>query len=58
MRKLIKRLVDKYIIKILTIYNKGKEKVLFCDNKNYLADKIYFDVEHLIRLIKESREES
>ena len=53
MRKLIKKLVDKYIVKILIIYNQGREKVLFSESKNYLDDKIYFDVQHLIRIIKE-----
>ena len=54
---MFKKLIEKNIIKILTIYNKGKEKVLFSENKNYLDDKIYFDTLHLIRLIKEREEE-
>lgn len=54
MRKLIKKLVDKNIVKILTIYIKDKENVLFQDS-NYLDDKIYFETKHLIKLIKERR---
>ena len=53
MRKLVKKLITKNIIKILTIFNKNNEKVLFSENRNYLDDKIYFDTQHLIRLIKE-----
>ena len=53
--KLIKKIIEKNIIKILTIYNKDKEKVLFSESRNYLDDKIYFDTLHLIRLIKERR---
>lgn len=55
MQKLIKKIIEKNIIKILTIYNKDKEKVLFSESRNYLDDKIYFDTLHLIRLIKERR---
>ena len=55
MQKLIKKIIKKNIIKILTIYNKDKEKVLFSESRNYLDDKIYFDTLHLIRLIKERR---
>ena len=39
--KLIKKIIEKNIIKILTIYNKDKEKVLFSESRNYLDDKIY-----------------
>ena len=53
MRKLIKKFIDKNIVKILIIYNQGREKVLFSESKNYLDDKIYFDVQHLIRLLEE-----
>ena len=58
MRKLIKKLIDKNIVKILIIYNKEKEKVLFNDDRNYLDDKIYFAVKHLIRLIEERGNEN
>ena len=52
MQKLIKKLINKNIIKILTIFIKDKEKCLF-SNVNYLDDKIYFETQHLIRLLKE-----
>ena len=52
MRKLIKKLINKNIIKILTIFIKDKEKCLFTET-NYLDDKIYFETQHLIRLLKE-----
>ena len=58
MQKLIKKIIEKNIIKILTIYNKDKEKVLFSESRNYLDDKIYFDTLHLIRLIKERRDKN
>ena len=58
MQKLIKKIIEKNIIKILTIYNKDKEKVLFSKSRNYLDDKIYFDTLHLIRLIKERRDKN
>ena len=57
MRKMIKRFVDKNIVKILTIYNQGKEKVLFCDNKNYLSDTVYYATVHLIRLLEEMKKD-
>ena len=53
MQKLAKNLITKNIAKILTIFNKDNEKVLFSENRNYLDDKIYFETQHLIRLIKE-----
>lgn len=53
---MFKKLIEKNIIKILTIYNKGKEKVLFSDS-NYLENTIYFETKYLIRLIKEREEE-
>ena len=52
MKKLIKKLINKNIIKILTIFIKDKEKCLFTET-NYLNDKIYFETQHLIRLLKE-----
>lgn len=58
MRNLIKKLIEKNIIKILTIYNKEKEKCLFNNERHYLDHKIYFETEHLIRLIKERTEEN
>ncbi len=56
MQKLIKKIIEKNIIKILTIYNKGREKMLFSEKANYLDDKIYFETEHLIRLIRERKD--
>jgi ubiquitin len=54
LKKIIKKLIEKNIIKILTIYQNGKEKCLF-SNLNYLDNKIYFETKYLIRLIKERR---
>lgn len=57
MRKLIKKLVDKYIVKILIIFNQGREKVLFSENKNYLSDTVYYATVHLIRLLEEMKKD-
>ena len=50
---MIKKLVDKYIVDILQIYLKGKEKHFV----NYTQSRIYFKTKDLIRLIKYSRGE-
>lgn len=52
MRKLLKKLISKNIIKILKIYQKTLEndKLIF---KNYLEQTIYFEIEYIIKLIKE-----
>lgn len=56
MRKLLKKLISKNIIKILKIYQKTLEndKLIF---KNYLEQTIYFEIEYIIKLIKERVEE-
>ena len=54
MRKIFNRIIDKYIIKILNIYRKNLEdKMLIFEN--YLDQTIYFEIQHLIRLINERR---
>ena len=56
MRKLLKKLISKNIIKILKIYQKTLEndKLIF---KDYLEQTIYFEIEYIIKLIKERVEE-
>lgn len=56
MRKLIKNLICKIIIKILKIYQRTLEndKLIF---KNYLDQTIYFEIDYLIKLIIERKEE-
>lgn len=56
MRKSLKKLISKNIIKILKIYQKTLEndKLIF---KNYLEQTIYFEIEYIIKLIKERVEE-
>lgn len=56
MPKLLKKLISKNIIKILKIYQKTLEndKLIF---KNYLEQTIYFEIEYIIKLIKERVEE-
>lgn len=57
MRKIAKKLILKNIIKILRIYQNSldNDKLIF---KNYLDQTIYFEIQHLIRLIKERNEEN
>lgn len=52
MRKIAKKLILNNIIKILRIYQNSldNDKLIF---KNYLDQTIYFEIQHLIRLIKE-----
>ena len=54
MRKILNKIVNKYIIKILNIYKSNLEdkNLIF---ENYLDQTIYFEIQHLIRLIKERR---
>ena len=52
MRKLLKKLISKNIIKILKIYQKDFEKSMFEEKSNYLDDKIFFEIDFLIKLIK------
>lgn len=56
MRKIAKKLILKNIIKILRIYQNSidNDKLFF---KNYLDQTIYFEIQYLIRLIKERNEE-
>lgn len=56
MRKILNKIIDKYIIKILNIYRKNLEdKMLIFEN--YLDQRIYFEIQHLIRLISERKDE-
>lgn len=52
MRKLAKKWINRNIIKILKNYQKNLEndKLIF---KNYLDQTIYFEIDYLIKLIKE-----
>lgn len=52
MKEFIKKLICKNIIKILTIYKNTLENDRL-EFKNYLDEKIYFEIIFLIRLIKE-----
>lgn len=52
MQKLVKNWICKNIIKILTIYKNSLENERL-EFKNYLDEKIYFEIIFLIRLIKE-----
>jgi len=56
MKDFIERFICKNIIKILTIYRDSIEHNGL-DFKNYLDDKIYFEIIFLIRLIKERNDE-
>mgnify|MGYP004629142965 CR=1 FL=1 len=52
MEKLAKKLISKRIVKILKFYQKTLEndKLIF---KSYLEQTIYFEIEYIIKLIKE-----
>lgn len=54
MRKLAQKWICKNIIKILTIYKNSltHKELIF---KNYLEQTIYFELDYLIRLIKERK---
>lgn len=56
MRKSLKKLISKNIIKILKVYQKTLEndKLIFKDD---LEQTIYFEIEYIIKLIKERVEE-
>lgn len=56
MRKILNRIVNKYIIQILNIYKKNLENETLVFEK-YLDQKIYFEIQHLIRLINERKDE-
>ena len=57
MKDIIKRFICKNIIKILIIYRDSIEHSRL-NFKNYLDEKIYFEIIFLIRLIKERNEEN
>lgn len=52
MEKLAKKLISRKIVKILKLYQKTLEndKLIF---KSYLEQTIYFEIEYIIKLIKE-----
>ena len=52
MKEFIKKLICKNIIKILSVYKNSIEQNRL-EFKNYLDEKIYFEIIFLIRLIKE-----
>lgn len=56
MRKIAKKLILNNIIKILRIYQNSIENDRL-NFKNYLDQTIYFEIQYLIRLIKERNEE-
>ena len=56
MRKIAKKLILNNIIKILKIYQNSIENYRL-NFKNYLDQTIYFEIQYLIRLIKERNEE-
>lgn len=55
MQKLAKKWISRRIIKILKYYQKTLEndKLIF---KSYLEQTIYFEIEYIIKLIKERNE--
>lgn len=56
MQKVAKKLISKYIIKILKFFQNTIEHDRF-NFKNYLDQTIYFEIDYLIRLVKEKNEE-
>ena len=57
MKEFIKKLICRNIIKILTIYKNSLDHNRL-EFKNYLDQTVYFEVEELIRYIKERRNEN
>lgn len=57
MKEFIKKLICKNIIKILTIYKNSIDQDGL-EFENYLDQTIYFEIEELIRYIKERRNEN
>lgn len=57
MQKLAKKLICKNIIKILRIYQNTLEnnRLIF---KDYLDQTIYWEIDYLIKLIKEKRSDT
>lgn len=56
MQKVAKKLISKYIIKILKIFQNTIEHDRF-NFKNYLEQTIFFEIDYLIRLVKEKNKE-
>lgn len=56
MKKIIEKLICKNMIKILKIYQNTIEHDRF-NFKNYLDQTIFFEIDYLIRLVKEKKEE-
>lgn len=56
MQKVAKKLISKYIIKILKIFQNTIEHDRF-NFKNYLDQTIFFEIDYLIRLVKEKNKE-
>ncbi len=54
MREIAKKLICKNIVKILRIYQKSLEnnRLIF---KDYIDQTIYFEIDYIIKLIKEKR---
>lgn len=57
MQKLAKKWICKNIVKILKIYQNSIEHNRY-NFKNYLERTIYFEIDHLIRIIKERESEN
>lgn len=57
MKRIIEKLLCRNIIKILKIYQSSIENNRY-EFKNYLDRTIYFEIDHLTRLIKERGEET
>ena len=56
MQKVAKKLISKHIIKILKIFQNTIEHDRF-NFKNYLEQTIFFEIDYLIRLVKEKNKE-
>lgn len=56
MQKVAKKLISKYIIKILKIFQNTIEHDRF-NFKSYLDRTVFFEIDYLIRLVKEKNKE-
>ena len=56
MQKVAKKLISKHIIEILKIFQSTIEHDRF-NFKNYLEQTIFFEIDYLIRLVKEKNKE-